>query len=1813
MFKKFIAVFVILTIVTAIQAEITANLVVYDVGPLIETGDEFVTYRLVVALSETDDWTSAQISASLTDAEFYQDAYNDGNPPDPTAFGDYPDSEYTTYYTCPADYPNAAYTGGIVGFNTGPTETSTTLDANWFDTIASIDGTYVIAQITILPDSTSWTGQVDLTAYSANNPGGYSESYSISAADYEPVVTATYIGPDEGSYNDPNNWDVGAVPLNIGLSRYNVIIPNSTAVNYDVTSDSEISGLSLGSDSTLSLGLDEELLVRGTGVIGGIVEASGSGASFQAPSRFATFSGTRARVNVSDGANVYIAAPAYTLNMGDYRQHLNILSAEGAGSLLDLSQLDSISVPISVSYTYVYSIAGTNEGIVDFSGVTSLTGANTSSDEWLQILIASGGDIRFPSLAQVDGRTWFNIDVPEYTLPALEAMTATHMDTTDAVTVNLPTLGTFDSGTLTVPNGGTVNADQMVNFTSSTMAINDGGTVNAPVLTNVSSSAISLNPSRTLNAPAFTNIENARLAVDGGAVLTVADDHYYLNLGDWREHLTILSANGAGSLLDLTSIGSISVPISVSYTYVYSIAATDHGVIDASNATTITGANMNSNEWLKFLIGTDSELRLDSVAQVDGRTWFDIDVPAYEFPELTETNGTISFDLAAGTSLQLPQLQRTVGSANELIIPVFAVFEAPVLTEIDKATIELEVGGTLDAPNLTTFTNSTFLISQVSQGSPFLNVPEFTNIDHSRLFVDGGATFRVAAPSYTFNWGDYRDHLTLLSADGTDSLLDMSSVTSFSVPISVSYAYTYSVTSTNNGVIDLSNVASITGANPNSNEWVRFSTDSGGRILFGDVLVSGGRTYFEIDGTNSGLEFAGGLHMETPSMLYATTAANVQIAGDFSFNHTNEADFATGAGTLHMNGAGSQLLEVGGEDIGVPEGAVSGNFEFGQLIVGQSDQTTIVKLVDQLDNGNRGDAGVEALYLQGFAGSENGLRILGGSTLVIENIQVYAQESDEWVEINSLFPAGVNQIPYDDGFIALSIVVNDCNGNGIDDHVDILLGYAEDCNENDVPDDCDIADETSNDVNENGIPDECEDCDENEIPDYLDLQNCDGSPWCSDCNYNDILDVCDVAEGTSNDVNLNGIPDECEGDCNGNGVPDEYDIAIGTSADCQPNGVPDECDLDPNDPDGNGSVSNDVNGNDLPDECETDCNDNNVPDDWDLYLGTSADCNENLIPDECDIADGTSEDDDNDGVPDECEPDCNENGLPDDWDIAIGVSEDCNENEVPDECDIESGASIDSDGNGVPDECEDCNENGVLDYVDILEGTSVDCNGNRIPDECEDAFEVYYWIGPDGGLFSDPANWDLGDIPHGEADLYNTGDFHNTCVLDSPGDTTVCSLTLRSDQYWQMLEIRDGSMLNSTGGTTLDDKSWLELYGGGIGGGLIVNDGTIRGYGELNATVENGGMLLSDAGGDLLISGESFINQPGGLLRASFGTLLNIQTDTFTQQGTIEVQSAAALLVDWSIVNEAGGRIELTGGALGAEDLDNSNEGEVAGFGTIQAAFTVNNLGDMTFGADTQIIGQQIVNYGTIAIQSGTLSFFGPLLNNGVIIGDYTGGFHPLAGEGIFVHDDFQARAAAAILMPAPDTALRIGGNCDIAIDDNTAFNMVAAELRMTGTSGVQTLEVMSRDIGRNPRGLDPTVAGRYPLGTLRIGPTATTVELIDANDNDGLGQDAYEALYVNRLQIDADAVLVNPACRIYYNERIGYGSVTNPENLIRLAMYGDLNDDGSVNLTDLASLLGNYGETSGMSYDDGDLDGDGDIDIADLAELLGVYGDSAE
>ena len=61
----------------------------------------------------------------------------------------------------------------------------------------------------------------------------------------------------------------------------------------------------------------------------------------------------------------------------------------------------------------------------------------------------------------------------------------------------------------------------------------------------------------------------------------------------------------------------------------------------------------------------------------------------------------------------------------------------------------------------------------------------------------------------------------------------------------------------------------------------------------------------------------------------------------------------------------------------------------------------------------------------------------------------------------------------------------------------------------------------------------------------------------------------------------------------------------------------------------------------------------------------------------------------------------------------------------------------------------------------------------------------------------------------------------------------------------------------------------------------------------------------------------------------------------------------------------------------------------------------------------------------------------------------------------------------------------------------------------------------------------------------------------------------------------------------------------------ISVALPGDANLDGKVDINDLTKVLTNYNLSTGMAWGDGDFNGDGKVDINDLTIVLTSYGQS--
>ena len=287
----------------------------------------------------------------------------------------------------------------------------------------------------------------------------------------------------------------------------------------------------------------------------------------------------------------------------------------------------------------------------------------------------------------------------------------------------------------------------------------------------------------------------------------------------------------------------------------------------------------------------------------------------------------------------------------------------------------------------------------------------------------------------------------------------------------------------------------------------------------------------------------------------------------------------------------------------------------------------------------------------------------------------------------------------------------------------------------------------------------------------------------------------------------------------------------------------------------------------------------------------------------------------------------------------------------------------------------------------------------------------------------------------------------------------------------------------------------------------------------------------------------------------------------------------------------------------------------VDGYGTLFAPVT--NDGAITCIGDTVAVGDYLNNaLATTTVQVGTLTIVGNLTNFGTIFGNISvppsaakaAGAVAQSGDGMSISGNYTAGATTSLMMPDAIWVFGVGGDFDVAINDNTNYDMRLAQLRMDGLSGVvQNLELMSLDIGADSDGLDRSLAGHYPIGTLRIGPNATTVTLVDNHDNANDGQLGCEALYVENLIVNAGATLNTGGCPVYYETLVLNGLVDDPLNLIALPLcLADVNKDSSVNVTDLLLLLGAWGPNPGHAAD---INDDDNVNVTDLLSLLAAWG----
>jgi len=863
-----------------------------------------------------------------------------------------------------------------------------------------------------------------------------------------------------GSYGSPANWDIGAVPINVSTVHFTVEVPPSPGTVTTITYDD---GLGLGEIDELSLGHSRRLLVTGA--------APGVGLTVLGQGEF-----ENSLLSVQN-AGFSVLGPA-TFTASGLLESTTLMSADGASAVLSLPQLAAIDdsfIRNQFSGARVHTIQAVNNGMVDLSGVQMVTGPGGSEPNRLDIGVTTGGQIDLSSLSTVAG----------------SGQGRTRFVAVGTASMTLPSLANVSRAEFTVHTGG--------------------------MLSDLGSSA-----------------------------------WVYSAAGLNGANLTIMSADGAGSMLDLGTLVSIDdgfVRNQFSGARAHTIQAINDGIVNLSGVETIVGPGGSEPNRLDIALASGGQLDLSSLATISGsgqgRTRFLIvgpssmtlpalaDVSRSEFNvtsggELTDSgsapwtysaaglngdNFTLMSADGAGSRLDLASLEsiddgfvrnqffgsrtHTIQAINDGVVDLSGLraITGPGGSEPNRLDIAVASGGHIDLSSLETVSGSAqgrtrFLVA----GPSTLTLPALVGTGRTEFDVSGGGMISDdgSAP-WAYSAAGLNGHnFTLMSADGPGSLLDFRNLETIDdgfVRNQFSGPRTHVIQALNGGIVDLSNVHSVVGpggSEPNSldiastgglidlssvtaitgagNAQVRFGVTEGGEVLVGDVdliapmttislndgifraggIAATNRAAISLNNELDLLDIAGDLVVCPLVTVVAPQGGTVQIGGQLTNAHVDEANLTLRQSSLHFDGAGSaedpQLVEVGGLDVGTAIQVLSNdNFGFGEVTVGQAAQPTVVELIDLTDNGNRAAGPREAMYFFGDD-VDDSLRILGGSTLVIEHFNVYVKSQGALVNLQDLFGPGEDTIPFDEGFIttASARCYADCDLNGVLDIFDFI-------------------------------------------------------------------------------------------------------------------------------------------------------------------------------------------------------------------------------------------------------------------------------------------------------------------------------------------------------------------------------------------------------------------------------------------------------------------------------------------------------------------------------------------------------------------------------------------------------------------------------------------------------------------------------------------------------------------------------------------------------------------------------------------------------
>jgi hypothetical protein len=169
------------------------------------------------------------------------------------------------------------------------------------------------------------------------------------------------------------------------------------------------------------------------------------------------------------------------------------------------------------------------------------------------------------------------------------------------------------------------------------------------------------------------------------------------------------------------------------------------------------------------------------------------------------------------------------------------------------------------------------------------------------------------------------------------------------------------------------------------------------------------------------------------------------------------------------------------------------------------------------------------------------------------------------------------------------------------------------------------------------------------------------------------------------------------------------------------------------------------------------------------------------------------------------------------------------------------------------------------------------------------------------------------------------------------------------------------------------------------------------------------------------------------------------------------------------------------------------------------------------------------------------------------------------------------------------------GSSTSLAINVANAGSSVS----FTGTQHLASLNVTASGTAKVTTAASDLTPALVNITTLSF--DASSASKFDLANNELLAGNALTSI---RSQIAAGHIWTSTSGRVVGSLDLGGGQTE-----ARATLLGDSNLDGTVNVTDLANLAGNYGRTSGGVWTGGDFDYNNNVNVADLADLAGNFG----